>query len=317
MKEALNRLLTLALSANASDIHLTLENNQCQLEWRINGQLMPMPSDSFIHDKRLFHYLKYISHCELSNMSSPQSGSFEVMVNNKKVACRFAILSTRFRQAGVIRLLNQGSYIPLEKLTPDGPIIQLYRNIINYRNGLVIISGTTGSGKTTSAYSLLNAMDKRKVYTIEDPIEIYYPKLMQVQVNESNGLSYANAIKQIMRHDPDVLFIGEIRDEIAAKMALRSALTGHLVIATLHASNCLGAIYRLLDLNLDQDQLFQVLTTITCQMLVTETNHNVKFSIVEALDQNGIATFNQTGAITYETLEQKIRTISYQKAITY
>ena len=317
MKKALNRLLSLALVNNASDIHLTLVETQCVIEWRINGALQSVPTSTIKVDQRLFHYLKYISHCELSNMASPQSGSFEVEVNNKKIACRIALLSTRFRQAGVLRILNQGNYIPLDKLTYDQQALEMYHQLLTLKNGLILLTGATGSGKTTTAYSLLNAFKQRKIYSIEDPIEIYYPSIMQVQVNEANGLTYANAIKQIMRHDPDIIFIGEIRDEVAAKMAIRSALTGHLVITTLHATNCVAALYRMLDLGVDPDQFFQVLTVITCQCLVSELSRNIKFSVVEYLDEAKIMNFAQTKTIEYETLANKLALLSYQKNIAY
>lgn len=317
MKEALIKLLQAALKANASDIHLTIENHRCSYEFRVNGQLIPYAFDKKYKDDRLFHYLKYISHCELANLQTPQTGSFDIDIDSMHLACRFALLSTRFRQAGVIRLLNKANTIPIDKLCPDPSVTGIYQTILKLRYGLVLISGPTGSGKTTTSYSLLNAMQARKIYSIEDPIEIYYPFMMQVQINEKSNMDYGDAIKQIMRHDPDVIFIGEIRDEKAANMALRCALTGHLVIATIHAGSCVSTIQRMLDLNVDKHQFFDNIAYITSQLLVNDASRNIKFSAVELLDKVQIQTYQSYGHVDYETLDHKLKQYGYYQQITY
>lgn len=306
MKEALGYLMETALKKGASDIHMTVENHKCHYELRIDGVLEPLPVKSTLEDDRLFQYLKFIAHCELADASLPQTGSFEYDNGKKQYACRFAVMSTRYRMVGVIRILDRTMMIPLNHLTPDGSIRLIYERILTLHHGLIIFSGATGSGKTTSAYSILNAMHHRKIYTIEDPIEIYYPQLMQVQINEANHMDYGDAIKQIMRHDPDVIFIGEIRDEVAAHMALRSALTGHLVLATLHAGSAISAYHRLIDLGVDAQSLQNSIAYICYQTLLVDKTSHVKFTMVEAMDQAALNQYVRFHKITYETVQTKV-----------
>lgn len=306
MKEALGYLMETAISKGASDIHMTIENHRCTYELRIDGILSVMKVKKELEDERLFQYLKFIAHCELADASRPQTGSFVYDNGKKTYACRFAVMSTRYRMVGVIRILDRSMMIPLNHLTPDNAIRMIFEKIILLHHGLIILSGATGSGKTTSAYSLLNAMKSRKIYTIEDPIEIYYPNLMQVQINEAAHMDYGDAIKQIMRHDPDVIFIGEIRDETAAAMALRAALTGHLVLATLHAGSAVSAYHRLLDLGVDSQSLQDSLAYLCYQQLLVDPRTRVKFTIVEAMDHDALMQYVRFHKICYETVETKI-----------
>lgn len=135
-----------------------------------------------------------------------------------------------------------------------------------------MFSGPTGSGKTTTLYTLLNAVQNKKIFTLEDPVEVVNEKYVQIQINEKQHMSYADGIKQLMRHDPDIIMIGEIRDETAAKMAVRCALTGHLVVSTIHSFSCVSTILRMLDLGVEKYQLKDVLKGISSQRLFEKTN---------------------------------------------
>ena len=141
------------------------------------------------------------------------------------------------------------------------------RNITKHTSGLFVFSGPTGSGKTTTLYTILNETKGKKIFTLEDPVEVYHENYVQIQINDHQHLSYDEGIKQLMRHDPDIIMIGEIRDSQAALMAVRSALTGHLVVTRLHSQNCMSAIDRLLDLGVDMYQLKDVLIGISNQRL--------------------------------------------------
>ena len=306
MKEALGYLMETALSKGASDIHMTIENHQASYELRIDGALIAISVKKELKDERLFQYLKFIAHCELADASRPQTGSFVYDNGKKQYACRFAVMSTRYRMVGVIRILDRTMLIPLNHLTPDTEIRMIFEKVTTLHHGLFILCGATGSGKTTTAYSLLNAMKNRKIYTIEDPIEIYYPHLMQVQINEANHMDYGDAIKQIMRHDPDVIFIGEIRDETAAHMALRAALTGHLVIATLHAGSATSAYHRLLDLGVDSGSLQDSIAYLCYQQLLVDPKTRIKFTMVEAMDHDALMAYVRFHKITYQTVETKV-----------
>ena len=168
MKEALGYLMETAISKGASDIHMTVENHHCTYELRVDGVLTVLKVKKELEDGRLFQYLKFIAHCELADASRPQTGSFVYDNGKKTYACRFAVMSTRYRMVGVIRILDRSMMIPLNHLTPDNAIRMIFEKMIRLHHGLIILSGATGSGKTTSAYSLLNAMKSRKIYTIEE-----------------------------------------------------------------------------------------------------------------------------------------------------
>jgi len=171
----------------------------------------------------------------------------------------------------VIRIMNPPDYLKLSTLFKRNDL-DLMRPVLNRHHGLILITGSTGSGKTTTLYTILNDYSNQKIYTIEDPIETYHENLVQLQVNERQDLSFDSALKQVLRHDPNIIVIGEIRDENEAKAALRCALTGHLVFSTLHANSAAQTLDRLENLGLAKSEISAVLLLIIHQKL--ETNGN-------------------------------------------
>ena len=271
-------LLKHALRYQVTDIHFNFQESRISIEMRgLKGLIPYQPSFEI---KPLVEYLKYRADLDLTNINAPKTGSFSYVYKGKEYFFRLAVITTFKAENLVLRILNV-TYIS-GVLSKDSKQNEIFSKITTLDNGLVIFSGPTGSGKTTTLYNIINQMEKRKIYTIEDPIEIYFEKFVQIQVNEALNLDYGQAIKQVLRHDPDVIVIGEIRDELEAKMAIRAALTGHLVLATLHATNCQEVILRLLDLGVIKYDLLATLKYIVNQRLITlPTLRYPKYEIID------------------------------------
>lgn len=287
MEERLIECLRIALANNASDIHFTLAKNKLKIELRINKRIYPIKSKE--NDDKFFRYLMYKANIDLSSKSIPQTGNFEVSINNKLYSLRLALLNTKDLSCGVLRILNNHHLLKIEDLCDDSEIIDTFYKISKVNNGLIVFSGPTCSGKTTTLYTILHAIKGKKIYTLEDPIEVYDDNIVQLQINEANNLSYANGIKQLMRHDPDIIMIGEIRDEVAANMAIRCALTGHLVLTSIHASSCELAIERLLELQVKKLQLKDVLFSVYNQRLIYEQDRT--YCVYNYMDRRDIESY--------------------------
>ena len=268
MEERLIECLKIAMEFHVTDIHFHLKTypkESLSIEMKIEQDVKQMiPKED---DIRLFRYLMYKANLDLSDIHHPQTGRFEMEIDGQPVSLRFALVSSYHNTSGVLRILNQHSPLHIEDLTVDYDTSIWLRNITKHTSGLFIFSGPTGSGKTTTLYTILNETKGKKIFTLEDPVEVYHENYVQIQINDHQHLSYDEGIKQLMRHDPDIIMIGEIRDSQAALMAVRSALTGHLVVTSLHSQNCMSAIDRLLDLGVDMYQLKDVLIGISNQRL--------------------------------------------------
>ncbi|MCI5773267.1 MAG: Flp pilus assembly complex ATPase component TadA [Erysipelotrichaceae bacterium] len=304
MEQRLNELLMLALKNHATDIHFTLKPDSVLIELRINKKLYSVKPKE--NDQQFYRYLMYRANLDLALRSMPQTGNFALKLEGQKIALRFACLNAPNISCGVLRLLNNHEKLQLEDLSYDRQIINHLKQVCQLTCGLVIFSGPTSSGKTTTLYTLLQHIQHKKIYTLEDPIEVYDDHYVQLQINEANNFSYAQGIKQLMRHDPDIIMIGEIRDEIAAKMAVRCALTGHLVFTTIHASNCLLAIERMLELDVPSLQLKDSLSYVFNQRLMESFEGFT--GIYEVLDPAEIAYFfnHKSLPIDHETMEDKL-----------
>lgn len=273
MQENLEQLLTYATQKNASDIHLTLHQHTLSIQLRIYEQMIPLVQD--LWDESLFEYIKFISGFDLTNPYIPQNGQFSWKLGKQVLFCRFSLIPNKHLQTGVIRLLNTGLYLPIEKLTSKKEHQKFLENLMFARQGLVIACGPTNSGKTTTLHAILHAIaqrSKHKVVSLEDPIEIQDDSYLQLQINEEIGFTYEKGIEELLRHDPDVILIGETRNSYTAKMVVRCALTGSLAFSTLHASNTLEAIQRLEDLSISTYDLKNTLTALIGQRLYKSVN---------------------------------------------
>lgn len=306
MKERLAFWLSQALTEKVSDIHFKKELNQpIQMEFRTSMGMVKVECDRV--DERLFHYLMYLAHLDVSQAYLPQSGSFDFELDGKRINCRFAVIQSHHQQSAVLRILNPEFCFEIEELSLNPKAQDWMREMIQKKSGFVLFSGLTGSGKTTTMYSLLKKMKGKKIFSLEDPVEIYYDHMVQLQVGDAL-LSYEEGIKQLLRHDPDVILIGEIRDSYVAKMALRCALTGHLVFSSIHASSASLAISRMEELGVSSSQLQEVLLGVSCQQLCLYQGH--KQAIFEVMDQKELRYYEQN-----QCHSQQFKNLDCQKAI--
>ncbi len=274
IEKRLRAILKLALNNNASDIHL-IEDKKVFIELRIANKLYKVKEEPDI-DQKLIRYLQYIASLDVGNKLKPQSGQFDYELDGELLSLRFAYLYNQNKINAVIRILNSNRNLIFAKLSDEKNKINEIKKLLNNRSGLILFCGPTGSGKTTSLYALLNDIKDKRVISIEDPIEIKSKNFLQLQINENINFDYNAAIKQLLRHDPDIIMIGEIRDEKAAKAAVRAANTGHLVLSSIHAKDALFCIKRLIDLGINKEQLDNLLIAIINQRLVFDPTNNKK-----------------------------------------
>lgn len=306
MEERLLQLLKLAMHFNATDIHFHLVYQETRIQMRINGDLKNVRTK--YEDYKLIRYIQYLANMDVGNLLVPQTGQFEMEVNGTLLSLRFAVINNLNYTNGVLRILNNNLAINADNLSKIKAQNNYFKSLLNYDCGLVIFSGPTGSGKTTTLYSLLKCVKNKKIYTIEDPIEVYNDDLVQIEVNEATGLDYAAGIKQILRHDPDIIMIGEIRDEKAAKMAIVAANTGHLVLTTLHASRASSCISRLVELGVNEDHLYENLLCVSNQRMKIDARTKDKIVLYEVMDRNEIEYYraHKMNSITFNNMQMQI-----------
>lgn len=265
-------LILEARNKGVSDIHLLPETTHYFIFFRISGELHKHSLMESKEASRLISYFKYLSGMDVGERRKPQSGAVQLVMEEGKQALRFSTISNfRSQESLVVRLLNNMKSGSLERTTFFKLEVTQMNELVRYKSGLILFSGPVGSGKTTTMYQLIkdyHSQVKQQVITVEDPVEIEEAAFLQTEVNEKAGISYETLLKSSLRHHPDTMIIGEIRDEETAKMVIRGALTGHLMIATIHAKNAVGVLSRLLELGVTMDQLRQTLLGVVFQKLV-------------------------------------------------
>jgi competence protein ComGA len=274
IEQLAERVITDAVRNNATDIHFLPRKNDTLVQLRIGNKLIPKFSIPKQDCDRLISHFKFTASMDIGERRRPQSGSFSYEVDQHIVGLRLSTLPASNSESLVIRLLPQQQQIPFSELSLFPVMTRKLISLLKHSHGLIIFTGPTGSGKTTTLYSLLNETShlfQRNVITLEDPIEKEYEQVLQVQVNEKAGVSYTAGLKAILRHDPDIIMVGEIRDAETAKIAVRAALTGHLVLSTLHTRNAKGAIFRLQEFGVNWLEIEQTLVAVTAQRLVELT----------------------------------------------
>ncbi|PPA71402.1 competence type IV pilus ATPase ComGA [Jeotgalibacillus proteolyticus] len=265
-------LLSEASRKNSSDIHLIPRGEEMLIQFRIQGDLVHFRTLSYSSGERLISHLKFKASLDIGDKRKPQSGAFTAHINEDILSLRVSTLpASSFKESLVIRLLPQAFSVPIERLSLFSKPAKQLLSLVHYSHGMILFTGPTGSGKTTTLYSLIQYCAthlNRNIITLEDPIERQQDHILQVQINERAGVTYAAGLKAVLRHDPDIIIIGEIRDPETAQIAARAALSGHLVLSTLHAKNAEGAVYRMLDLGVSKEELTQTLIGVTGQRLV-------------------------------------------------
>mgnify|MGYP001573298293 FL=1 len=264
-------LLKHAIIQNASDIHIEPMENQLLIRYRIDGMLhdaMILPRSAA---PSITARIKVLSNLKLDEKRLPQDGRFKVESDSQKVSFRVSVLPTYFGEKTVMRLLkeNAGGY-SLEGLGFHGDGLELIHEAMRLANGMILTTGPTGSGKTTTLYTLLDMLNTPDVNisTIEDPIEYQMPRINQTQVKSDIGFTFASGLRTLVRQDPDIIMVGEIRDEETASLAVNAALTGHLVLSTLHTNSAAGAIPRLVDMKVEPFLLVSTIKVIIAQRLL-------------------------------------------------
>lgn len=271
ISRALNTILEYAVRARASDIHVEPTENDLRIRCRIDGvlrEIMKLPKSI---EPALISRIKILSNLKIDEHRVPQDGQFAVHVSSKDVDLRIAISPVVWGEQVIIRLLDKsGASFKLEDMGYAGRALRTIRKGIAKPNGMVLTSGPTGSGKSTSLYALLQEVksDMVNIVTLEDPVEYKMAGVNQIQVNTDVGLTFANGLRSILRQDPDIVMVGEIRDKETANLAVQAALTGHLVFSTLHTNSAAGVLPRLLDMGIEPFLIASTVNTIIGQRLV-------------------------------------------------
>jgi type II secretory ATPase GspE/PulE/Tfp pilus assembly ATPase PilB-like protein len=261
---AVNQILIQALEQGASDIHISPDERELHLRYRIDGALQARQGPSLSSHPGLVQRLKVMANLDLTQTRRPQDGKFRFTSPGHSSDVRVSIIPTICGENVVLRLLTGDTSLTTFKdmgFSPD--IASGMEGIIESPHGMVMVTGPTGSGKTTTLYAFLRRLNTsdRNLVTIEDPVEIRLPMVRQVQVNTEVGMTFAGALRSILRQDPDVILVGEIRDEETARIAVQSALTGHLVLSTLHTNDAPGAVARLRDFGVPN---FAIVASVVC-----------------------------------------------------
>ena len=268
---AVNQILASAVEENASDIHLGPDERQLHLRFRIDGALHSQQGPARSQHAALIQRLKVMASLDLTQTRRPQDGKFRFRHRGRGVDVRLSIIPTIWGENAVLRLLGTGTELRgFAELGFMPEATEAFERSIAEPHGMVLVTGPTGSGKTTTLYTALKRLNTpdRNVMTIEDPVEVQLPMIRQVQVNSEIGLNFASALRSILRQDPDVVLVGEIRDEETARIAVQAALTGHLVLTTLHTNDAPGAIARLRDLGCPGFAINAALLAVMAQRLV-------------------------------------------------
>ena len=280
-------LISHAILQNASDIHIEPQDASLIVRYRIDGILhdaMELPKEAAAG---IIARIKVLSNLKLDEKRLPQDGRFKIMQDNQPVSFRISTLPTYFGEKVVIRILKESSYgYTLEALGFHGEALERIQEGMRQHSGIMLCSGPTGSGKTTSLYTLLDILNTPEVNisTIEDPIEYQMPRINQTQVKSEIGMSFANGLRALLRQDPNIIMVGEIRDGETAGLAVNAALTGHLVLSTIHTNSASGVLPRLLDMQIEPFLIVSTVKTVIGQRLVrrlTETKEQYFLSDAE------------------------------------
>src|SRR3989454_740682 len=268
-----NQVLRDAIELRASDIHLEPFEDELRIRYRIDGVLqeVPVPAQVKRFQPAIVSRVKILSHLNIAEKRLPQDGRIKIRLENNEVDIRVSVIPMLHGEAVVMRLLRQNATLRgMGELGLNSREFECFRRVLELPHGIVLVTGPTGSGKTSTLYTALNEINDavRKIITIEDPIEYQLRGVNQIQVLEKAGLTFARGLRAILRHDPDVLLIGEIRDQETAQIAVQASLTGHLVFSTLHTNDAPGALTRLVDMGVEPYLVASSLEAVLAQRLV-------------------------------------------------
>jgi type IV pilus assembly protein PilB len=266
-----NYLISNAINEGASDIHIEPKEKFTRIRYRIDGMLFEIMQSPLKIHSAVISRIKIMSNLDISERRLPQDGKISVIVGGREIDLRISVLPTNHGEKVVVRILDSRSIMRnLDQLGMEPDIMEAFKKQIDHPHGILLVTGPTGSGKSTTLYSALCQMDgtKLNISTVEDPVEYELDFGNQVQANEKIGLDFASALRSLLRQDPDIIMIGEIRDNETAKIAVQAALTGHLVLSTLHTNDAASSITRLVNIGIDPYLIAASLNAVLAQRLV-------------------------------------------------
>jgi general secretion pathway protein E/type IV pilus assembly protein PilB len=268
-----NQVLKDAIELRASDIHLEPFEDELRIRYRIDGVLqdIPVPAQIKRFQPAIVSRVKILSHLNIAEKRLPQDGRIKVRIEDSEVDIRVSVIPMLHGEAVVMRLLRQNATLRgIRELGMDQRELGCFKRVLELPHGIILVTGPTGSGKTSTLYTALHGINDsvRKIITIEDPVEYQLRGVNQIQVSEKAGLTFARGLRSILRHDPDVILIGEIRDQETAQIAVQASLTGHLVFSTLHTNDAPGALTRLVDMGIEPYLVASSLEAVLAQRLV-------------------------------------------------
>ncbi len=338
-----NLIILQGIRDHASDIHIEPEEKSLQIRYRIDGILHESLSPPKHLQSAIISRIKILAKLDIAESRTPQDGRFQVSINSRDIDLRVSTLPTVYGENVVLRILDKSSALfNLEELGLDASTLSKFRDMLDSSFGIVLASGPTGSGKTTTLYTALHTINTptKNIITIEDPVEYRLFRVRQSQVNVKAGLTFASGLRSILRQDPDIIMVGEIRDPETAKIAVESALTGHLVLSTIHTNDAPGGLTRLTDMGVEPFLISSATIGVIAQRLLRKLCENCrkpykpnssllsKLNLPQNLDVNKITFFRGEGCPAckntgykgrkgiYEImiLNEEIRTLTYKNA---
>jgi general secretion pathway protein E/type IV pilus assembly protein PilB len=276
-----NEILLEAINERASDVHIEPYENDLNVRYRVDGVLRRtnVPPQIRQLQAAIISRIKILSNLNIAERRVPQDGSFKIKVHNREIDLRVSIIPMIHGEGVVMRILDKQSILlSLEDLGFDPEMLKIFQHVISQPHGILLVTGPTGSGKTTTLYAALNGIvsDEIKCLTVEDPVEYHLERINQVNVNLKAGLTFARGMRSFLRHDPDVIMVGEIRDLETAETAVQASLTGHLVLSTLHTNDAPSATTRLLDMGVEPFLVASSVEAVLAQRLVRTLCHHCR-----------------------------------------
>ncbi|MDL1964744.1 MAG: type II secretion system ATPase GspE, partial [Deltaproteobacteria bacterium] len=266
-----NHIISQSVKARSSDIHIEPYQDSFKVRYRVDGILYDLLTPPKWIQPALISRIKIMAKMNIAEKRLPQDGRLDVKIGNQEIDVRVSTIPTSFGERVVMRLLNKsGSFLRLSDVGLDSERLDLLKDLVKSPNGIILITGPTGSGKTTTLYAILSSINKPEIniITIEDPVEYQLKGISQIQVNSKIDLTFARGLRSIVRQDPDIILIGEVRDKETAEIAVQSALTGHLVFSTLHTNDSASAITRLVDIGIEPFLISSSVIAVVAQRLV-------------------------------------------------
>ena len=315
MDELFEKIFFRAIQKHTTDIHMILKE-KLSIRFRVLGELIDYDELEHDYGSKLLNYLKYKASINTNYRLLPQTGQFSIVYKKKEYYLRVSFLPSTNFESIVIRILNNHDPLTIDQISYLSEISSFLHKFPYFSSGLILISGATGSGKSTTLYTILDEIirtQRKNIITIEDPIEMRKEHCLQIELNDKLGITYENTLKQILRHDPDVIMIGEIRDSQTAQIALTCALTGHLVLTTIHASNAFLALKRFENLGVSKLDIEDVVIASLAQKIKYDHHNNEVIILAELMKKKNIIEYSQNQNIQYNTFINNARKLIEEK----